>query len=193
VGLYNDERQPLALALFIAVNAKYKLTLDKLQLLARLSAVFLTDTASRKQPTGSPSRLRDEGLMVATGAISCNRHPSITVNPSNQYPRSLAMLRNFLVGSLIQVRRVDKMQHVQGTPRIFDAFTPHPLNPKSTRWRECCFQTKNRPTVTPAMLARPLFLLGQGDSAMAVLTSRLFWDKKVRIAILTFATFMALC
>jgi hypothetical protein len=43
------------------------------------------------------------------------------------------------------------------------------------------------------MLARPLFLFDQGDTPMAVLTSRLFWDKKVRIAILTFATFMALC
>jgi len=28
---------------------------------------------------------------------------------------------------------------------------------------------------------------------MATLASRLFWDKKIRIAILTFATFMALC
>jgi hypothetical protein len=62
VGLYNDERQPLALALFIAVNAKYKLAVEKRQLLARLSAVCLTDTASRKQPTGTPSRLRDEGF-----------------------------------------------------------------------------------------------------------------------------------
>jgi hypothetical protein len=32
-----------------------------------------------------------------------------------------------------------------------------------------------------------------GDSTMAILTSRFFWDKKIRIAILTFATFLALC
>ena len=28
---------------------------------------------------------------------------------------------------------------------------------------------------------------------MAVLTSRLFWDKKIKIAILALATFIALC
>jgi hypothetical protein len=38
-----------------------------------------------------------------------------------------------------------------------------------------------------------LFLPNQGDSSMAVLTSHLFWDKKIRIAILALATFIALC
>lgn len=42
-------------------------------------------------------------------------------------------------------------------------------------------------------LAWALFILHQGDATMAMLTSHLFWDKKIRIAILTFATFMALC
>jgi hypothetical protein len=32
-----------------------------------------------------------------------------------------------------------------------------------------------------------------GAASMAILMSRLFWDKKIRIAILTLATFVALC
>ena len=41
-------------------------------------------------------------------------------------------------------------------------------------------------------------LLGQSPrredlAAMAILLSRLYWDKKVKIALLTLATFAALC
>lgn len=35
--------------------------------------------------------------------------------------------------------------------------------------------------------------MGKEIEVMATLTSRLFWDKKIRIAILTFATFLAMC
>lgn len=43
-----------------------------------------------------------------------------------------------------------------------------------------------------ARLAWSLFLHGQ-ENSMTFLRNPLFWDKKIRIAVLTIATFMALC
>ncbi|HEX3358610.1 MAG TPA: hypothetical protein VHS31_16665 [Tepidisphaeraceae bacterium] len=41
-------------------------------------------------------------------------------------------------------------------------------------------------------MARPLIFLGK-EIDMSFLRNPLFWDKKIRIAILTLATFIALC
>jgi hypothetical protein len=42
-------------------------------------------------------------------------------------------------------------------------------------------------------LARSLFTQGQGVTDMNMLASPMFWNMKIKIAILTFATFAALC
>jgi hypothetical protein len=50
------------------------------------------------------------------------------------------------------------------------------------------------PLARAARPARGLFNRRHGDaSMMTVLTSRWFWDKKIRIGILALATFIALC
>jgi hypothetical protein len=69
----------------------------------------------------------------------------------------------------------------------------HPFSSDRDGDDEDRFRSKNRSRIIYCKLAQALFLSGQGDSPMVTLTTRLFWDKKIRIAILTFATFMALC
>ena len=43
------------------------------------------------------------------------------------------------------------------------------------------------------LMACPLFKVYRGRTVMQMLNNPAFWDKKVRIAILTLATFIALC
>ena len=77
--------------------------------------------------------------------------------------------------------------------RGFDAWGHHPLASDLRPGREWRFYAQNAVGSPLRNVAQPLFLPGQGDCTMAVLFSHLFWDKKIRIAILTFATFLALC
>jgi hypothetical protein len=82
---------------------------------------------------------------------------------------------------------------------IANVLPPGDIPPKR-RWRCRCeprffFQfCEWANNVTLAVrLARTLFTQGQGVTNMNMLASPLFWNMKIKIAILTFATFAALC